>query len=44
MKAGKRLMSQRKKLKLTRKQLAQMVNLSQESIYKYKRDERVPTD
>lgn len=44
MKAGKRLMSQRKKLKLTRKQLAEMVNLSQESIYKYERDERIPTD
>lgn len=44
MKAGKRLMSQRKKLKLTRKQLAKMVNLSQESIYKYERDERIPTD
>ncbi|MGX7077442.1 helix-turn-helix domain-containing protein [Globicatella sanguinis] len=44
MKAGKRLMAQRKKLKLTRVQLAKMVNLSQESIYKYERDERIPTD
>lgn len=39
-----RLERKRKKLGLTRKQLAEKIGVSSESIYKYERGERTPSD